>query len=65
MNGYSIDTSSTTGCANREAIMMNLKYNQGITPNFYYKNFKEASNEGNTKKSNIIKGLIALLISKF
>lgn len=50
MNGYSIDTSSTTGCANREAIMMNLKYNQGITPNFYYKNFKEANNEGNTKK---------------
>lgn len=64
MNGYSIDTSGTTGYSNKQAIMMSLKYN---TMNSLYTNTPNQENifkKENTGKKNMIRGLIALLISQ-
>lgn len=57
-----VDTSSTGGYVNREAIMMSLKYSTGIKSGILYNNLEiESQNKENTKKTGFLKGLVVLL----
>ncbi len=57
-----VDTSGTTGYANREAIMMSLKSGAGIKSGISYDYPKtESQNKENIKKTGFLKGLVALL----